>query len=105
MQLRRAREGAGPDAGRAGASSGAAGSRGAGRGPGLLTSVEHLAIVRQRLIRQRQEFEQFLERVVGDGDGRGGVMLLVEDLKGLMDKHLSRVRCGFQCSGMAVAAG
>lgn len=64
-------------------------------GPGLLTTSEHVAIVRQRLVRQRQEFEGLLEKVLaGDAallrSAPGGV-LLPEDTQGLLDRHLSRV--------------
>ncbi|GLC41512.1 hypothetical protein PLESTB_001003200 [Pleodorina starrii] len=94
-QLRRAREGAVAAASEAMAASPVR-TAGAGSGsPGLLTSVEHLAIVRQRLVRQRQEFEQLLERVVAGEPGllRGapGGVLLPEDVKSLMDRNLSRI--------------
>ncbi|GLI61118.1 hypothetical protein VaNZ11_003391 [Volvox africanus] len=66
-----------------------------GGGPGLLTVTEHLVIVRQRLLRQRLEFEQLLERVLlADADLMRGVpsgVLLPEDVKGFLDRHLSRI--------------
>ncbi|GFR49819.1 hypothetical protein Agub_g11759, partial [Astrephomene gubernaculifera] len=110
-QLRRARESASsaaaaaaaaalpPDAaaatahGNSSSRAAAAGGGGGGGGPGLLTSSEHLALVRQRLVRQRQEFEQFLERVVvAEGSRRGnGLLWLAEDLRALLEKHLTKL--------------
>lgn len=71
-----------------------------GPGPGMLSNAEHLAILRQRLLRQRAEFEALLERVAdearrGDegpsGSVGGGGGQLPADLRRLMDRHLSQV--------------
>ncbi|EFJ48246.1 hypothetical protein VOLCADRAFT_90943 [Volvox carteri f. nagariensis] len=105
-QLRRARDGVVMAASEAAASTsptvsasrvggGTPDGSGSGGAADLLTPLEHLALVRQRLVRQRQEFEQLLERVVaGDAvllrSAPGGV-LMPEDVKGLMERHLSRI--------------
>ncbi|KAG2452448.1 hypothetical protein HYH02_002690 [Chlamydomonas schloesseri] len=123
QRLRRAHEAArtapGPTPPAAATAAGASGAAGAAPapssgphshtgGPGLLTSAEHLALVKQRLVRQRQEFERFMEVLVDTpgirlseeaaaaaaataaGAGGGGVTL-AEDLKSLMARHLTKV--------------
>ncbi|KXZ50303.1 hypothetical protein GPECTOR_17g942 [Gonium pectorale] len=66
-------------------------SSGSGSGlGGCLTAAEHVALVRQRLLRQRQEFEAVLERVASELYSRSGVVVLVEDLQAALDKHLTQ---------------
>lgn len=63
-------------------------------GRGSLTASEHLALVRQRLVRQRLEFERLLGRVAAESAARCGSPLLEEDLRDMMDRHTSGVGAG-----------
>lgn len=75
----------------ASSSGGAAAAAAGSGGRGSLTASEHLALVRQRLVRQRLEFERLLGRGAAESAARGGSPLLEEDLRDMLDRHTSGV--------------